>query len=126
MRRARSSGGFGRFAGIAVSALLGVAACTIAALPKGDGACSARGKCANDPPPTADEIDACNRALAGPCASAYRALLDCVTRAQTCTKDGLTDATAVRAACANEDASYTSCVPAPKTAGTLDASAHGD
>src|SRR5690348_14611659 len=99
----------GTVIGVTLSLSLAFAAapaCMIAELPKGHGPCGEAGKCPADPLPTADEIDQCERALGGPCAAQYRALLDCVTRSQVCGPDGRTNPDAVHAACDREDTTY--------------------
>jgi hypothetical protein len=99
------------------AALAAVAACTVdpdSVAPTAR--CREASKCPADPPPTADEIDTCEHALASRCAQLYQELLTCVRDHQTCGPAGRSDPEAVRAACESPATAYAECVPSPPDA----------
>jgi hypothetical protein len=82
-----------------------------------DGACTAAPPCPNDPKPSSDQIDTCEKALASRCGPAYRAYLDCAAKNVTCDVSGHTDPASVDNACADVETAYAGCVAGPPDGG---------
>jgi hypothetical protein len=82
-----------------------------------DPACSDPTRCPNDPAPTGDQVDTCERALASACGPQYRAYLDCATRSRVCDVAGHTDPASIDTACSDPQNAYAACVAGPPDAG---------
>ena len=71
---------------------------------KGGFSCkTAKSGCAKDRAPTAEEISACDKALADPqCGNLYATALVCLANNQVCAADGTTDQEKTKAKCQSE------------------------
>jgi hypothetical protein len=80
--------------------------------------CSDKGKCPNDPASTQAEINECNAALSGACASEFKAVGSCAVSTQKCDSGGNTDAGNFLVSCSVQLNALSNCCNAhPGTAG---------
>jgi len=71
---------------------------------------TAKSGCAKDRAPTADEIAACDKALADPkCGNVYATALACLAQNQVCAADGTTDQEKTKAKCQAEISAADPC-----------------
>ena len=82
---------------------------------------TAKSGCAKDRAPTADEISACDKALADPkCGNLYTTALVCLAQNQVCAADGTTDQEKTRAKCQSELNAAEPCFDMMGDGGTRD------
>jgi hypothetical protein len=75
--------------------------------------CAAKGPCANDPVPSAEQASSCQTLQSdATCGAAFNAYSECAYAAAKCGDAGLSDPTAdsVSSACNSEYATYTTCL----------------
>jgi len=71
---------------------------------------TAKSKCANDPVPTAEDIQSCDKALSDPkCGNVVTVALLCLAQHQTCAADGTTDQDKTAAQCPSEVSAVDKC-----------------
>ena len=98
--------------GLSASMFLALAACSSSSSSGGGGSfsCAAKGPCANDPTPTQQQIDSCNKSLSDAnCGAKAKAFGECNAANPSCDANGKSQLTQ---ACAQQFADALSCVPA--------------
>ena len=77
--------------------------------PVGGVDCSNPPRCANDPAPSQNAVDECQKLASDPCAAKYSAQNTCITNNIKCTSAGKSDNAATNAACQTQIADEQAC-----------------